>query len=252
MPKFKILTAGIPCQPFSIAGSRQGFADTRGTAFFDIAQVCDAKKPQHIVLENVKGLLSHDNGRTFSTIIGILTDIGYSVEWQVLNSKHFGVPQNRERIYIVGHLGKESRQKIFPIIRETENLHIQQEQDTEEAYNIAQTLKTKDYVCWNGNYVICGNTNPSGRGMNGKIYDASGLAPAITTNKGEGSKIHDGIQLRKLTPLECFRLQGFPDEIVYKAYEIGISDRQLYKMAGNAVTVPVVYEIAKRLMELCN
>ena len=116
LPDFDILVGGFPCQAFSIAGHRRGFLDdTRGTLFFDIARICSEKRPRCLVLENVKGLLSHDQGKTFQTILGVLADLGYDVEWQVLNSKNFGVPQNRERVYIVGHLGNRSPRKIFPI-----------------------------------------------------------------------------------------------------------------------------------------
>jgi len=112
---FDLLVGGFPCQSFSIAGKRKGFDDTRGTLFFDIARILADKKPKYLVLENVKGLLSHDGGKTFQTIIGVLTDLGYFVEWQVLNSKNFGVPQNRERVFIVGHIRGISRPKVFPI-----------------------------------------------------------------------------------------------------------------------------------------
>ena len=115
LPDFELLVGGFPCQAFSVAGKRAGFNDTRGTLFFDIARICKEKRPQHLVLENVKGLLSHDSGKTFQTILGVLADLGYFVEWQVLNSKYFGVPQNRERVFIVGHLGGEPRRKVFPI-----------------------------------------------------------------------------------------------------------------------------------------
>ena len=115
LPDFDILVGGFPCQAFSVAGKRRGFNDTRGTLFFDIARICSEKRPRYLVLENVKGLLSHDNGKTFQTILGVLSDMGYGVEWQVLNSKNYGVPQNRERVFIVGHLGNRSPRKVFPI-----------------------------------------------------------------------------------------------------------------------------------------
>lgn len=115
LPDFDLLVGGFPCQAFSVAGKRHGFNDTRGTLFFDIARILKHKRPRHLVLENVKGLLSHDSGKTFSTILGVLTDIGYDVEWQVLNAKDFGVPQNRERVFIVGHLGGKCRRQVFPI-----------------------------------------------------------------------------------------------------------------------------------------
>lgn len=112
---FDLFVGGFPCQAFSVAGKRLGFDDTRGTLFFEVARILKAKRPRHLVLENVKGLLSHDGGKTFATILWVLTDLGYFVEWQVLNSKDFGVPQNRERVYIVGHFGSAPRRKVFPI-----------------------------------------------------------------------------------------------------------------------------------------
>lgn len=118
LPNFDLLVGGFPCQAFSIAGKRKGFEDTRGTLFFDIARILRSKKPRLFVLENVKGLLSHDSGNTFKTIIATLAKLGYDIQWQVLNSKNFGVPQNRERVFIVGHLRGTARPKVFPF---TEN-----------------------------------------------------------------------------------------------------------------------------------
>ncbi|HPR92415.1 MAG TPA: DNA (cytosine-5-)-methyltransferase, partial [Candidatus Dojkabacteria bacterium] len=115
LPDFDLFVGGFPCQAFSIAGKRGGFDDTRGTLFFDCARILKEKQPRNFILENVKGLLSHDNGRTFATIINTLTELGYCVEWQVLNAKNFGVPQNRERVFIVGHLGGIPKRKVFPI-----------------------------------------------------------------------------------------------------------------------------------------
>lgn len=215
LPDFDIFTGGFPCQAFSIAGKRQGFKDARGTLFFEIARICSVKNPKYIVLENVKGLLSHDNGRTFATIIEILTDIGYSIEWQVLNSKFIGVPQNRERTYIIGHLGKESGQKIFPI-RKLQEVHLP--------------------TCENSpkKYMACLTT----RSLRTRRTPDMGM---VQTYEGK---------YRDFTPLERFRLQGFPDDMVKKAYEIGISDVQMEKMTGNSVTVNVVQEIAKRIKEI--
>ena len=115
IPDHDLLVGGFPCQAFSIAGKRGGFEDTRGTLFFEIARIARVKRPKLLLLENVKGLLSHDNGRTFGTILATLSGLGYFSEWQVLNSKDFGVPQNRERVFIVGHLGRPSRGTVFPI-----------------------------------------------------------------------------------------------------------------------------------------
>jgi DNA (cytosine-5)-methyltransferase 1 len=115
IPDFDLLVGGFPCQAFSIAGKRKGFDDTRGTLFFEIARILADKRPRYFILENVKGLLNHDEGKTFQTILGVLTDLGYEYQWQVLNSKNFGVPQNRERVFVVGHLRGEPRPEVFPI-----------------------------------------------------------------------------------------------------------------------------------------
>ena len=347
-----VICGGFPCQAFSIAGARRGFEDTRGTLFFEIARFASILKPKFLFLENVKGLLNHDKGNTFKTIIGALDELGYDVEWQVLNSKNFSVPQNRERVFIIGHLRGERTRNVFPLSGESQSTSSQ-------------------------SVVKIGNVNPSGNGMNGEVYQANGLAPTLTTNKGEGQKIAipvltpdradkrqngrrfktdgepmftltaqdrhgvvveneiktfgtiepnfnqsgvvyetDGIaptirayqggnlepkirvreatsqgyaeaeigdsvnlshpnsktrrgrvgkqiantlltgesqgvvepdfRIRKLTPRECWRLQGFPDWAFDKAQEVN-SNSQLYKQAGNSVTVNVIAAIAKEL-----
>lgn len=341
-----VICGGFPCQAFSIAGARRGFEDTRGTLFFEIARFASILKPRYLFLENVKGLLNHDRGNTFEVILSALDELGYDVEWQVLNSKNFGVPQNRERVFIIGHLRGGSGRKVFPLSRENQSIS-------------------------NQSVVKIGNVNPSGNGMNGEVYQADGLAPTLTTNKGEGQKIviksntikqfgvlqpnfnqcgvvyeTDGIaptirayqggglepkiiqrghgynkggehdiaptltrnsyhennvlkiteatsqgyaeatigdsvnlshpnsktrrgrvgkkiantlltgesqgvvepdfRIRKLTPRECWRLQGFPDWAFDKAQEVN-SNSQLYKQAGNSVTVSVIAAIAQGL-----
>lgn len=321
-----IICGGFPCQAFSIAGARRGFEDTRGTLFFEIARFASILRPKYLFLENVKGLLNHENGITFETIISTLDELGYDAEWQVLNSKNFGVPQNRERVFIIGHLRGERTRRIFPLGGESQSTSSQ-------------------------SVVKIGNVNPSGNGMNGEVYQAEGLAPTLTTNKGEGQKIaipvltpdrtdkrqngrrfksdgepmftltaqdkhgiliagklpgnhdqnsrvydtdglaptlstmqgggqepkiiqrghgynqggehkiaptltsnsyqennhlSDGFRIRKLTPRECWRLQGFPDWAFDKAQEVN-SNSQLYKQAGNSVTVNVIAAIAKEL-----
>jgi DNA (cytosine-5)-methyltransferase 1 len=207
LPDFDLLVGGFPCQAFSVAGKRKGFDDTRGTLFFDIARILSEKRPRHLVLENVKGLLSHDSGKTFQTIIGVLTDLGYFVEWQVLNSKDFGVPQNRERVFIVGHLGGEPRRKVFPI-RQDDRLYFATS-PTDEPRPQAQ-LSTTVRV---------------------------GMATKADSTFVQGTRI------RRLTPLECERLQGFPDN-----WTVG-SDTQRYKQCGNAVTVNVVEAVMRGLYE---
>ena len=272
-----VICGGFPCQAFSIAGNRRGFGDTRGTLFFEIARFASILRPKYLFLENVKGLLSHENGITFETIISTLDELGYDVEWQVLNSKNFGAPQNRERVFIVGHLRGERTRRVFPLSKTSEKTNKLSEQST-------NTLTTRYPNSQGvGSYIIesksqkvksIGNVNPSGNGMNGEVYQADGLAPTLTTNKGEGVKIiqrahgynqggehdiaptltsnsyqennhlSDGFRIRKLTPRECWRLQGFPDWAFDKAQEVN-SNSQLYKRAGNSVTVNVIAAIAK-------
>ena len=307
-----IICGGFPCQAFSIAGARRGFEDTRGTLFFEIARFASILRPKYLFLENVRGLLNHDGGATFETIIRTLDELGYDVEWQVLNSKNFGVPQNRERVFIIGHLRGRSTRRIFPLSSTGRQVDKYQEQST-------NTLTTRYPNSQGvGSYIIesesqkvrsIGNIHPSGNGMNGEVYDSTGLAPTLTTNKGEGVKIiqrahgynqggehdiaptltsnsyqknnlvkvvdfynkitkdevgtltssgggstvragsfgiTDGYRIRKLTPRECWRLQGFPDRAFDKAQEVN-SNSQLYKQAGNSVTVNVITAIAKEL-----
>ncbi|MBZ2152168.1 DNA cytosine methyltransferase [Streptococcus cristatus] len=292
-----IICGGFPCQAFSIAGNRRGFEDTRGTLFFEIARFASILRPQHLFLENVKGLLNHDGGATFETIISTLDELGYNVEWQVLNSKNFGVPQNRERVFIIGHLRGRSTRRVFPLSNTGKQVDKHQRQST-------NTLTTRYPNSQGvGSYIIesesqrvrsIGNINPFGNGMNGEVYESTGLVPTLTTNKGEGVKIiqrahgysyqennlvkivdfynkitkyevgtltssgggstvrtgsfgvTDGYRIRKLTPRECWRLQGFPDWAFDKAQEVN-SNSQLYKQAGNSVTVNVIEAIAKEL-----
>jgi len=144
LPNFDLLVGGFPCQAFSVAGKQRGFNDTRGTLFFDVARILKHKKPKHFILENVKGLLSHDSGRTFQTILKVLTDMRYLVQWEVCNSKNYGVPQNRERVYIIGHLRGNSRPEVFPIgkINEEDNRNNQPKEITKDmsmAYRVYDT-----------------------------------------------------------------------------------------------------------------
>ena len=226
LPDFDLLVGGFPCQAFSVAGKRQGFDDTRGTLFFDIARVLKEKRPRHLVLENVKGLLSHDQGKTFQTILGVLSDLGYRVEWQVLNSKDFGVPQNRERIFIIGHLRGECGRKVFPIRQDAQV-------STKRQGKVSPTITSRYYKQGQSDPYIVDEEKP---------------------------------RIRKLTPKECERLQGFPDDWAKEGVEwclgerctrgkmdaclghfVDISDTQRYKMCGNAVTTNTVQAVMERL-----
>lgn len=296
IPDHDLLCGGFPCQSFSIAGKRGGFDDTRGTLFFEIARIAKEKRPRYLLLENVKGLLSHDKGKTFQTIIGVLSDLGYRVEWQVLNSKHFGVPQNRERVFIIGHLGGKCRGKIFPIGIPTEKdnkgikepgitarpKYINSKRTLEwKKTNISNTLKAVGPVDTGTTYIkeskesgIIQLNHPTH--SNDRIYGEKGLTPTLNTmqggrrqpkiantidanyykginvNPGHASStrgIMDGIRIRRLTPTECERLQGFPDDWTAKGVngEI-ISDSQRYKMCGNAVTTNVITAIFSQIV----
>jgi len=239
LPDFELLVGGFPCQAFSIAGKRRGFLDTRGTLFFEIARIITYKKPRLLLLENVKGLLSHDNGNTFYTIISTLDELGYDLQWQVLNSKNFGVPQNRERVFIAGHLRGTPRPKVFPF---GENSEAPLREDT----NIASCL-TSNY--WKGPETYGGRTHihqlNQPKHSNDRIYGTDGVSPTLNTAQGGNRQpfIPEGSSIRRLTPTECERLQGFPD-----GWTEGVSDTQRYKCLGNAVTVNVIQAIMERLL----
>ena len=261
IPDFDLLVGGFPCQAFSVAGKQQGFNDTRGTLFFDIARVCAEKRPRYLVLENVKGLLSHDGGQTFQTILRVLADLGYGVEWQVLNSKDFGVPQNRERVFIVGHLGERSGQEIFPLtgtsktfIRKIIDYEVRPVLTPDRAKKRQNGRRFKNdgepsftLTGQDVHGVMLRQLNKA-ESQGNRIYDSSGLATTLASQAG-GLGAKTGLyqidtQVRRLTPTECERLQGFPD-----GWTAGLSDTQRYKTLGNAVTVPVVTAVMNQLAQ---
>lgn len=262
LPDFDLLVGGFPCQSFSIAGKRRGFEDTRGTLFFDLARILRAKRPRLFVFENVKGLLSHDGGKTFSTIVATLDELGYDVQWEVLNSKDHGVPQNRERVYIVGHLRGTPRPQVFPIGRDSEEAD-------ELPRHIANTLTARYYGAQAvGTYVGESELDAQAIRVPEATKQGYALAPTMTS-KGYQDNNHVG-GVRRLTPTECERLQGFPDgwtaegaAIDWRGWEDTdsgkkkvkghflagpTSDTQRYKMLGNAVTVNVVRAVMERLL----
>jgi DNA (cytosine-5)-methyltransferase 1 len=187
IPDHELLVGGFPCQSFSIAGKRKGFEDTRGTMFFEVARIIKDKKPKYFILENVKGLLNHDKGNTFRTILCTIDELGYDAEWCVLNSKDFGVPQNRERVYIIGHLRGECRLQVFPL--QGTNPEDTRSIGEDLSYCISATYSKGKYGKGRGTLINIGNVNPSGKGMNGEVYSSEGISPTVTTNKGEGPKI---------------------------------------------------------------
>jgi DNA (cytosine-5)-methyltransferase 1 len=257
-----VICGGFPCQAFSVAGKRGGFDDTRGTLFFEIARFAQQIKPRFLFLENVKGLLSHDQGNTFGTILNTLDELGYDTEWQVLNSKNY-VPQNRERVFLVGHLRGSSGREVFPIgetiakddYKQPKQIAIIRELgklNPKRHSSLANSVLSTEGLSPSLDTMQGGNREPkildfrqAKREGKPRVYTDN--APALTARDYKGPQcIDDSYRIRKLTPKECWRLQGFPDWAFDKAKEVN-SDSQLYKQAGNSVSVPVIYEIAKRL-----
>ncbi len=247
IPDHDLLVGGFPCQAFSVAGKRRGFDDTRGTLFFDIARILSAKRPRLFLFENVKGLLSHDNGKTFATIISTLTELGYDVEWQVLNSKNFGVPQNRERVFIVGHLRGEPRPQVFPITEDDGFSNTKQQKPIQR--QIQTNGQEGDKPNSDGKILETGKDRPLYQRYPLKFLNRNQRNIegdyAYTIDGANTGGVRQDMKIRRLTPIECERLQGFPDN-----WTQGVSDTQRYKQLGNAVTVNVVYEVAKRLTNL--
>ncbi len=340
LPDIDLICAGFPCQAFSIAGLRGGFNDSRGTLFFEIARIAAVKRPPFLLLENVPGLLSHDGGRTFATILLTLSELGYDVAWQVLNSKNFGVPQSRKRVYIIGYLRErcpgeilsftESNVKALAQIlpgREGDRVYstdgvavtltsnaggfggktglyemsLPVKSLTKSGYQVAYPGDSIDLAYPNQNTrrgrvgdkiahtITPGNTqgvffidmnegakltttarcitarHDSGiskhKGEHSGVFieeTRAVLTPARENKRQQGRRFKEneepmftitaqdlhGVMIRgrvrKLMPIECWRLQGFTDEQFYKAVATGLKDGRLYKMAGNAVSVPVI------------
>lgn len=252
LPDFDCLVGGFPCQAFSIAGKRKGFDDTRGTLFFDLARILRAKQPRLFVFENVKGLLSHDNGNTFKTIISTIDELGYDCQWQVLNSKNHGVPQNRERVIIVGHLRGTSRPQVFPI-GETNRTADERLGTQDTPGEVASTVRSR-YGNGTGSHIVAPVLTPGrlNKRQNGRRFKEDG-EPSFTLNTQDRHGIYDGMKIRRLTPVECERLQGFPDD--WTKYGVGnepISDSQRYKMCGNAVTTNVIHDVFEKIFNVPN
>jgi len=228
IPDHDLICGGFPCQTFSLAGSRKGFSDIRGTMFFEIMRIAKAKRTKYLFLENVKGLLNHNKGKTFTTILQTMEKLGYEVEWMVLNSKFFGVPQNRERVFIIGSLSGEPRPEILPFREDAKEIPgVSQDKlsvFTQERKEF-RTHKTEGTPTLKNRMGTGGNNVPM----------VHSLFPRLTK------------ELRRLTPIECERLQGFPDN-----WTEGVSDTQRYKQCGNAVTTNVIKSIVRRWNEKDN
>lgn len=264
LPNFDLLVGGFPCQAFSVAGLGKGFDDTRGTLFFEIARILKAKKPKYFLLENVRNLLSHDQGRTFSIIAQFLINLGYNIRWDVLNSKDFGVPQNRERIYIRGSLNSYPND-ISLTDGTRKDIKVNYIKNGPQGYRLIESDGVNQTLAASGGnsggrtfikdakIKKIGNHSLSGKGQGGNVYDEEGLSPTLTcqhdypakvrikdTNDFE-SHIYIDYTYRAITPVECERLQAFPDNWTkYGADDQPISNTQRYKCLGNAVTTTVV------------
>lgn len=245
VPDHDILLAGFPCQPFSQAGLKKGFTDTRGTLFFDIERILLAKQPKSFLLENVKQLKSHDKGRTFQTIIDHLNKVGYKVFYEILKARDFGIPQNRERIYIVGFLDYSIN---FEFPKPT-NLPTRVGDILDDVVDEKYTISDK---LWSGHKRRKELNKLNGKGFGYGLFNKE----SAYTNTISARYYKDGSEIlieqenknpRKLTPREAARLQGFPEE-----YVIPVSDAQAYKQFGNSVCVPVVKAIATQMKKALN
>jgi DNA (cytosine-5)-methyltransferase 1 len=204
LPDFDLLVGGFPCQAFSIAGARKGFADRRGSLFFEIARIVERCRPRILLLENVKGLLSHDKGETFATIIRTLDELGYDLQWQVLDSKDFGLAQRRQRVYIVGNIRGTYRPEVFPI-RET-RAEDSLPRGIEGSIRIREATMQGFALAQIGDGVDV--SFPNSKCRRGRV--AKGLSHTLTT-KTDFYTVAADKRLRRLMPIECERLQGFPD-----------------------------------------
>ena len=310
LPEFDLLCGGFPCQAFSIAGARKGFGDSRETLFFELSRMAAVRKPRYLLFENVPGLLNHDHGRTFAAILDALGGLGYHVEWQVLNSKDFGAPQSRRRVYIVGYLDERCRGKIFPFTGTNETpltcIHdgpqgsrvydpsgvsctltsqaggmggktglyqvgFPIKEATRKGYKMAYPGDSIDlaYPQMNtrrgrvGHKIAHTLTTDATQGTLVKAPrfvdmnedpEVTEIARCLTAKQNGGIRKHKreasgvlvGGRIRRLTPRECLRLQGWADDRIDKILAIQ-SDSQVYRQAGNGVTVTVVEAIGKRL-----
>lgn len=257
IPEHDILLAGFPCQAFSLAGHKKGFEDTRGTLFFDVARIAEYHKPKIIFIENVKNLVNHDKGKTFKIINNVLYKLGYTVFSEILNSKNFGVPQNRERVYIVAFKNDiVSEEFIFPektndkivindILEENEvspkyylsnvylnSLRRHKERHARKGNGFGYEIRGKNDIAA---AIVCGGM---GRERNLMIDERLTDFTPVTNIKGKINREF----IRKMTPREWARLQGFPD-----SFKLVVADTHLYRQFGNSVTVPVIEAIAEQI-----
>ena len=240
IPSHDLLLAGFPCQPFSQAGLKKGFNDTRGTLFFYIANIIRYHTPKVVLLENVKRFKSHDNGNTYKTVKSTLEDLGYSVFSEVLNAKDFGVPQNRERIFIVALRGSFDNFDFPTPIKSKTKVGTILEKKVDPKYTLSDKL-------WAGHQRRRAEHKKRGNGFGYSMFNEESVYTSTISARyyKDGSEIlieQKDSNPRKITPYEASRLQGFPEN-----YKITVSDTQAYKQFGNSVAVPVVRSIRKKL-----
>lgn len=272
IPSADLICGGFPCATFSVAGKRTGFSleDTRGTLAFEMFRLARDKQIPYILFENVKGLLNHDKGRTFGIILSVLDEMGYDSQWEVLDSQYFGIPQHRERLFLVANLRGKPRPKVFPVSGESKP-------DAEQASVAPKVASNMEVLQWRRGYFrkfksegVPTLTANMGTGGNNIPYVCAVLTPFKETKRQRGRrmKTHDepsftltaqdrhGVAIsdgkntviRRLTPLECERLQGLPDNFT-KHYEDGtlVADSERYERCGRTISIPVVEAIGRRL-----
>lgn len=259
IPSHNILCGGFPCQAFSIAGKQKGFDDTRGTLFFDILRIAKFHNPEILFLENVKNLVKHEDGRTLSIILKNLDEIGYDVFYKILNTSHYGLPQNRERVYFVC-FRKDLNIKKFdfpkPLKRNISLSSILEESVKDEYYIYREDVFFTKPLHINNNIfgemevfnkpLQIGYVNKGGQGE--RIYHIGGHAITLSAyGGGAGAKtgiyLHNN-KIRKLTPRECARVQGFPEDFVLHP-----NKNQAYKQFGNSVSINVLQSILKEIID---
>ncbi len=245
IPRHDVLIAGFPCQPFSHAGLKKGFMDTRGTLFFDVARIINDRKPSLVLLENVKGFTSHDKGRTFATVVAALDELGYDTSSQVLNASDFGLPQNRERIFIVGINRRKIRGAVFKFPKPPKT-PVKVGDILDRRVDTKYVLSNK---LWSGHKRRLREHRERGNGFGYSLFTPD--SPRTSTISARYYK--DGSEIliatsgnpRKITPREAARLQGFPE-----SFKIPVSDTQAYKQFGNSVAVSVISAIAREMVKL--
>ena len=261
LPNFDMLCAGFPCQPFSISGKKMGFEDTRGTLFFDICRIIDAKKPKVILLENVKHLIHHDKGRTLKVILTALENLGYKVAYRLLNAKDFGVPQNRERIIVIASQNESFDFYLLPMQEQVILQDFLDQSGDFEILDKSQYTLLSQTTNQDSGLIFCGyrHKNIWKKGVRentlhlsrvhrqpNRIYSVAGVHPTIPSQESSGRffiYIPEKDTVRKMTINECYRIMGFPENFIKDE-----SLTECYKQIGNSVCVPMIETVIKEII----